>query len=62
MTLPLHARPGHVTSDPALSLPGRGATSPACASQVQAGAFLNVAASTAPLFTQGETDNGNRPD
>ena len=46
MTLPLHARPGHVTSDPAPSLPGRGATSPACAasSQVQAGAFLNVAA------------------
>lgn len=41
MTLPLHARPGHVTSDPALSLPGRGAPSPACAasSQVQAGAF-----------------------
>lgn len=58
MTLPLHARPGHVTSDPALSLPGRGAPSPACAtsSQVQAGAFLNVAALTAPRFTQGETD------
>ena len=41
MTLPLHARPGHVTSDPAPCLPGRGAPSPACAasSQVQAGGF-----------------------
>jgi len=39
MTLPLHACPGHVTSDPALFLPGRGVTSPACASAVQAGAF-----------------------
>lgn len=41
MTLPLHAGPGHPTSDPAPSLPGRGATSPACApsSLAQAGAF-----------------------
>jgi hypothetical protein len=57
MTLPLHARLGHVTSDPALCLPGRGAPSPACASAVQAGAFLDTAALTAPLFTQGETDD-----
>jgi hypothetical protein len=42
MTLPLHARPGHVTSDPAPCLPGRGVTSPACASAVRAGAFLKA--------------------